>query len=316
MPAGSAGREFATAAVGVYDSTTGLLFYSAAGHPPPLLRRAASAEVMRLDESRGPVLGLLDDAGYTESSVPVEDGDVLVMYSDGLVEHEGCEIQAGIEHLERVLAHWPPEALLDCEALAEAVVPTPRTDDICLVIVRFGLAPRTDAGVIGWPTWTRPEEVCAAAELPPVRFPGGLACRTTGPRGRTVRSGLRGVRCRIAAHLAFFGATIGPAFFPATGVTVAAMLLVRRAQWPVVLAAIALAECLIDLYFGEPFPQILGYVLADWLVPVVGATVVLRWCKGRPDLPRRRDLTAFLVGACSIGPLAGGMLGGWATPGR
>ena len=132
------GAEFATAAVGVYDSTTGLLFYSAAGHPPPLLRRVASAEVMRLDESRGPVLGLLDDAGYTESSVPVEDGDVLVMYSDGLVEHEGCEIQAGIEHLERVLAHWPPEALLDCEALAEAVVPTPRTDDICLVIVRFG----------------------------------------------------------------------------------------------------------------------------------------------------------------------------------
>lgn len=91
------------------------------------------------------------------------------------------------------------------------------------------------------------------------------------------------------------------------------MFLVRRAQWPVVLAAIALAECLIELYFGEPFPQILGHVLANWLVPVVGATVVLRWCKGRPDLPRRRDLTAFLVGACSIGPLAGGMLGGWAT---
>lgn len=110
-----------------------------------------------------------------------------------------------------------------------------------------------------------------------------------------------------------FGATVGPAFFPAAGVTVAAMLLVRRAQWPVVLAAIALAECLIDLYFGEPFPQILGHVLANWLVPVVGATVVLRWCKGRPDLPRRRDLTAFLVGACLIGPLAGGMLGGWAT---
>lgn len=136
------GAEFATAAVAVYDSAAGLLFYSAAGHPPPLLRRAASAEVMRLNESRGPVLGLLDDVGYTESSLPVQDGDVLVMYSDGLVEHEGCEIQAGIEHFERVLAHWPPEALLDCEALAEAVVPTPRTDDICLVIVRFGTSPR------------------------------------------------------------------------------------------------------------------------------------------------------------------------------
>ncbi|HPZ93601.1 MAG TPA: SpoIIE family protein phosphatase [Mycobacterium sp.] len=132
------GAEFATATVGVYDATTGVLSYSSAGHPPPLLRRSATAEVIRLAAARGPVLGLMDDAGYTESSVRVEDGDVLVMYTDGLVEHGESEIQSGIEHFERVIADWPPEALLDCEALAEAVVPTPRTDDICLVIVRFG----------------------------------------------------------------------------------------------------------------------------------------------------------------------------------
>lgn len=136
------GAEFATAAAGVYDSAAGVLLYSCAGHPPPLLRRAASAEVVRLDESRGPVLGLLEDAGYTDSSVPVEDGDVLVLYSDGLVEHDGCEIQAGIDHLEQVLIDWPPGAFLDCEALAEAVVPTPRTDDVCLVVVRFGPGPQ------------------------------------------------------------------------------------------------------------------------------------------------------------------------------
>lgn len=111
-----------------------------------------------------------------------------------------------------------------------------------------------------------------------------------------------------------FGAgVIGPAFFPAAGVTVAALLLSRRALWPVVLVAIALAECLVDLYFGATFPRVLGFMLANAVEPVVGATVVLTWCRGRPDLRRRQDLAAFLVGACLAGPLFGGLLGGWAT---
>lgn len=107
-------------------------------------------------------------------------------------------------------------------------------------------------------------------------------------------------------------ATVGPAFFPAAGVTLAAMLLVRQSLWPVVLAAIVLAELLIDVHHGEPVHRIVGYVVANCLVPVIGAGIVLRWCRGRPDLRRRRDFTAFLVGGCLLGPLAGGLLGGWA----
>jgi hypothetical protein len=45
---------------------------------------------------------------------------------------------AGIAHLEQVLASWPPEALLDCEALAAEMVHGPCEDDICLLVVRFG----------------------------------------------------------------------------------------------------------------------------------------------------------------------------------
>lgn len=130
--------EFATSAVAVFDSCAATLTYSSAGHPPPILRRAATGAVVRLGEARGPVLGLSDDAGYTESTVSVGEGDVLVMYSDGLVEHDECDIKAGIEHLERVIAAWPPDALLDCESLAEDIAPTPHTDDLCLVVVRFG----------------------------------------------------------------------------------------------------------------------------------------------------------------------------------
>jgi hypothetical protein len=59
------------------------------------------------------------------------------MYTDGLVEHCGHNVQAGIAYLERVISAWPPEALLDCEALADRVAPSPRSDDICILVVRF-----------------------------------------------------------------------------------------------------------------------------------------------------------------------------------
>jgi serine phosphatase RsbU (regulator of sigma subunit) len=69
--------------------------------------------------------------------VQVGPGDVLVMYTDGLVEHLDENVEAGIGHLASVIAAWPPEALLDCEAIAADVAPAPHSDDLCVVIVRF-----------------------------------------------------------------------------------------------------------------------------------------------------------------------------------
>ena len=129
--------EFATMVAAVFDPESGLLSYSSAGHPPPLLRRGGSGEVIRLDDANGPVLGPFEDSVYSEGTVAVHAGDVLVLYSDGLVEHRGQNVQTGIAHLERVIASWSPNALLDCEALADRVAPSPHADDICLLVVRF-----------------------------------------------------------------------------------------------------------------------------------------------------------------------------------
>ena len=129
--------EFATMVAAVFDPESGLLSYSSAGHPPPLLRRGGSGEVIRLADANGPVLGPFEDSVYSEGTVAVHPGDVLVLYSDGLVEHRGQNVQTGIAHLERVIASWSPNALLDCEALADHVAPSPHADDICLLVVRF-----------------------------------------------------------------------------------------------------------------------------------------------------------------------------------
>ena len=130
--------EFATNLVAVFDPALNRLSYSSAGHLPALLRRGRTGEVCRLSDASGPMLGPFADSVYIGSAVPVEPGDVLVMYTDGLVEHHHEGVMAGIAHLEEVISAWPPEALLDCDALLADVGPTLHVDDICLLVVKFG----------------------------------------------------------------------------------------------------------------------------------------------------------------------------------
>ena len=102
-----------------------------------MLRRAATGEVLRLAEASGQMLGPFDDSVYTQATVRVEPGDVLIMYTDGLVEHYDADLNVGLGHLEEVVAAWPPAALLDCEALARDVAPDSHDDDVCLLVARF-----------------------------------------------------------------------------------------------------------------------------------------------------------------------------------
>jgi Stage II sporulation protein E (SpoIIE) len=107
-----------------FDPQVSTLRYINAGHLPPLLIRndGSSAQVVRLDEG-GPVLGLLPGASYTQASVQVRSGDLLVVYSDGILEAEnarGDEFgEAGIiAAIERHPNRTPGEI---CAAVLEEV---------------------------------------------------------------------------------------------------------------------------------------------------------------------------------------------------
>lgn len=132
--------EFATNSVAIFDPGAGSLSYASAGHLPPMLRRAATGDVLRLADAQGPLLGPFAEASYDERTLAVASDDVLVLYTDGLVEREGRDLDDGIEDLAKIVAAWSPEELLNCEALAEALAPSPRDDDLCLLVVRFGAA--------------------------------------------------------------------------------------------------------------------------------------------------------------------------------
>jgi hypothetical protein len=95
----SAGAKFASLFWGVYDSARGNLSYVNAGHCPGFVigRRG----VQRLD-STGPVMGLLEQSQFAQASVDVRHGELLVLYSDGLVE--GADARGEEYGEERLIA--------------------------------------------------------------------------------------------------------------------------------------------------------------------------------------------------------------------
>jgi serine phosphatase RsbU (regulator of sigma subunit) len=98
-----AGGFFVTVFYAVLDTTNGTLSFANAGHPPAMLRRK-DGTVERL-ESTGPVAGILPDATYRCVDVQLNDGDRVVMYSDGVTEYENrADQQFGESRLQELLA--------------------------------------------------------------------------------------------------------------------------------------------------------------------------------------------------------------------
>jgi signal transduction histidine kinase len=105
----------------------------------------------------------------------------------------------------------------------------------------------------------------------------------------------------------------GEVFFPAAGVTVAALLLVPRRWWPVVLAAAFSSELAAHLIVGEVAGTAIGSALASIAEPALGAVLVLWALGGRPQLSRRRDLATFVLYAAVVAPALGALIGAVAT---
>jgi sigma-B regulation protein RsbU (phosphoserine phosphatase) len=78
-------EKYATFCFGLYDDDTGVLRYTNAGHLPPLVVRAG--EVAPL-EVTGTVVGAFPSVPYEEKCVALVPGDLLVAYTDGIVEPE------------------------------------------------------------------------------------------------------------------------------------------------------------------------------------------------------------------------------------
>lgn len=134
-------EKFATLFYGVLDPARHELHYCNAGHERPLLLRAADGPPEEL-AAGGIVLGVLDDFPYQASTVRLEPGDLLVVYSDGVTDADDeRERPFGRDRLLATIAagQGRPAAEL-VAAIVEAVRAharsAPQTDDVTLVVLR------------------------------------------------------------------------------------------------------------------------------------------------------------------------------------
>lgn len=107
-----------------------------AGHPPPLLRHAdGRTEVVPVPP--GLLLGIEPDSRYPALEVPLPPGCVLALYTDGLVEAPGVDLDDATAALAGLLEHADPT---DLDAVADTLIhhaPTPG-DDIALLLIGPG----------------------------------------------------------------------------------------------------------------------------------------------------------------------------------
>ena len=100
---------FATVFLAAVNKVTGAVDYICAGHESPVLMRGG--EVQMLDHVSGPAIGLFEGARYVSSSLQLERGDTLVIYSDGLVDARDPSNEGwGHERLLALLASIKPES--------------------------------------------------------------------------------------------------------------------------------------------------------------------------------------------------------------
>jgi Stage II sporulation protein E (SpoIIE)/ANTAR domain len=124
-------RVSGTVLCGVYDPATTTLLWARAGHLPPVLVRDSVAELLPVP--KGPLLGAFTDPVYEEATVALRPDDRLVLFTDGLVERPGRDLDECLDELLEA-AGEPSESIED---YADRLLSRDTSrDDTCLLTLR------------------------------------------------------------------------------------------------------------------------------------------------------------------------------------
>lgn len=134
-------RAFVTACYGFFSEDGRRLSYAAAGHPPLIVRRHHGG-IERLEE-RGLMLAVMPAADYEARTVDLDPGDLVVFYTDGLLEApDAADVFFGDAHLDSVLAS---AGAVHAGSMADRLVTEvrrwsdgPLRDDVTVVVVEVG----------------------------------------------------------------------------------------------------------------------------------------------------------------------------------
>jgi len=125
---------FVTFFIGVLDIRNGKLIYTNAGHNPPVIIRE-NGKVKMMELARSIPVGIFGDMTFTESSINLEKGDKLFLYTDGVTEAENCSMVLYSE--ERLLTTLEKNNRAIPEALIHSVCDNPQSDDITMMAIVY-----------------------------------------------------------------------------------------------------------------------------------------------------------------------------------
>jgi PAS domain S-box-containing protein len=128
-------ERIATALYMHLEPKTGGLQIASAGHPPPLLLHDGRALIADVPPS--PPLGAPATVPVVEWTGVLEPGDLLICYTDGLVEDRDRDIDEGTQRLgEEALTAASTDPEVVCDHLVAALVGKERGDDVALLVIR------------------------------------------------------------------------------------------------------------------------------------------------------------------------------------
>lgn len=134
-------KLFVTWWAGILNIRNGELCYLCAGHNPPVLKRSDGSAQL-LDERHGPPLGIIPNISYKTSSIMLNDGDSIVLYTDGITE-ASCQKEIFgtarlLECLEKMTAANPQEIVEKVkETLAEFTQGAEPSDDSTVLAFQY-----------------------------------------------------------------------------------------------------------------------------------------------------------------------------------
>ncbi|MBO7129118.1 MAG: SpoIIE family protein phosphatase [Prevotella sp.] len=132
---------FVTVFYGIYNTKTGEITYSNAGHNPPYLMKA-NGNIEQLPMSNDIVAGAIDNYQYTEEKMQLDHGDTLLLYTDGVTEATDADYnEYGEGRLEALLKQ---QTKAECQQIIDKVKAevkafvgdVEQSDDITLLALR------------------------------------------------------------------------------------------------------------------------------------------------------------------------------------
>ena len=114
------------------------LRWSNAGHPPPMVIAPDGTVAVLTGDDADLLLGIEPTSRRAESTVVLDRGSTVLLYTDGLVERRGQSLDEGLMRLRDLLIELAPLSLDElCDGILRRLAPERPEDDVALVAVRL-----------------------------------------------------------------------------------------------------------------------------------------------------------------------------------